>query len=166
MVRHLEKGMKMSTPQSVSNAAPEAVGVTSSPNQYHLHSSYPLGQSIRISYFPDGAGPLTVDGPIILTYQDGHRSLVFRGKQARVVPVADLGTCVSVTLELTVDVGSTTATLLIPTVVLAAGQPTSVQTELITTVHQSFLGGIGHPQRDHYTVTALTGEASRGPLPL
>jgi hypothetical protein len=38
-------------------------------------------------------------------------------------------------------------------------------TELIRTVHTSTFAGIGHPQRDHYTVTSLTGQASRGSLP-
>jgi hypothetical protein len=151
----------MSTPRSVSTAAPEAVSDTSSPNQYHMD-----GHGVRISYYPTGAGPLTVDGPIILAYQDVHRSLTFRGKQAQAVPVANLGTCVTVTLQKTVDADWTTATLLIPTVVLAPGQPTTVQTELITTVHNGTLSGIGHPQRDHYTVTPLTGEASHAPLPL
>jgi hypothetical protein len=63
------------------------------------------------------------------------------------------------------DADWTTATLLIPTTVLAAGQPATVQTELITTVHNGPLSGIGQPQRDHYTVTPLTGQASQGALP-
>jgi hypothetical protein len=156
----------MSTAQSVPTAAPAAPGPvsdTGSPNQYHLHGH---GDGVQISYYPTGAGPLTADGPIILAYQDVHRSLTFRGKQAQVVPVANLGTCVTVTLPTTVDADWKTATLLIPTVVLAAGQPTTVHTELITTVHNSTLTGLGHPQRDHYTVTRLIGEASRGTLPL
>jgi hypothetical protein len=153
----------MSTPQSVLTAAPEAVSGTSSPNQYHLHSH---DHDVQISYYPMGAGPLTVDGPIILAYQDAHRSPTFREKQPQTVLVADLGTCVTGTLQTTVDAGWTTATLLIPTVVLSSEQSTSVHTELITTVHSATLNGIGDPQRDHYTVTALRGEASRDALPL
>jgi hypothetical protein len=165
MLTHMER-FKMSAPQSVSSATPQAVTGTSSPNQYHLHGSHLLGHSIRISYYPDGAGLLTPDGPIILAYQDAHRSLIFRGKAAQVAPVADFGTCVTVTLQKPIDADWTTATLLVPNVVLAAGQSTTVQTELITTVHNGALSGFGHPQRDHYTVTPLTGEASEGPLPL
>jgi hypothetical protein len=71
-----------------------------------------------------------------------------------------------VTLQITADVGSRTATVLIPTVVLFAQTSAPVHTELIRTVHASTFAGIGHPQRDHYTVTSLTGQASRGPLPL
>jgi hypothetical protein len=50
--------------------------------------------------------------------------------------------------------------------VLAAGQPAAVQTELITAVHDNpALTGFGPPQRDNYTVTPLTGQASNAPLP-
>jgi len=150
----------MSTPQSAPTAPPGAARNVS-PNQYHLR-----GYSIQISYYPDGEGPLTTEGPVILTYSDGHQSIAFRGKQADVVPVANLGTCVTVTLQLTPDLGSTTATLLVPTVVLVPGQSTTIQTELITTVHPLFITGLGPPQRDNYTVIPLTGEASVGPLAL
>lgn len=141
--------------------APPAAASTDSPNQYHLR-----GCGIHITYYPGGAGPLTKEGPVILTYSDGNQSKAFRGKQADVVPVANLGTCVTVTLQLTADLGSTTATLLVPTVVLVPGQSTTIETELITTVHTGFITGLGPPQRDHYTVIPLTGEASIGPLPL
>ena len=157
----------MSTPQPVSTAAPEAAGDSISPTQYHLH-----GDGVWISYYPDGAGPVTDDGPVIVAYRDLHQSLTFRGKQATVDTIG-LGTCVTVTLQFT-DLRrsgasySTTATILIPHVVLAAGQPATVQTELITAVHDNpgplrFFGG---PQLDSYTVTRLTGQASNAPLPL
>ena len=121
---------------------------------------------VEISYYPDGAGPLTTDGPIILAYQDSDYSATFRGSQAHVVAVEGLGTCVTVTLHFTPDVGSRTATVLIPTVVFGAQTSAPVHAELIRTVHNSTFAGIGHRQRDHYTVTSLTGQASRGPLPL
>jgi hypothetical protein len=151
----------MTTSPASPNPAGQPIAGGGSPNQYHLR-----GDGVRVSYYPGGAGPLTVDGPIILTYQDAHRSKVFRGEQAQVVDVAQLGTCVTVTLEITIDEGSVTATVLIPTVVLPPGGSTTVETQLITTSHQLFLTGLGHPQRDHYAVTPLTGEASQHPLPL
>jgi hypothetical protein len=151
----------MTTTQPAPNAAPENLSQTGAPNQYHLHAD-----GIQISYYPDGAGPLTADGPIILAYQDTDYSATFRGSQAHVVAVEGLGTCVTVTLKIIPDVGSRTATLLIPTVVLFGQTSAPVHTELIRTVHASTFAGIGHPQRDHYTVTSLTGRASRGPLPL
>jgi hypothetical protein len=150
----------MSTPQPTPTAA-EAGNDTSSPNQYHLR-----GAGLRINYFPEGAGPLTADGPIMLVYQDSHRSLAFRGRQADVVPVANFGTCVTVTIETTVDAESTTATLLVPTVVLIPGRPARIKTVVIIAVHSLALAGVGHPQRNTYRVTTLTGEARLGPLPL
>jgi hypothetical protein len=156
----------MTTPQTVSHAAPEIISGTSSPNQFHLHGSHLLGYSIRISYYPDGVGPVTTDGPIILAYHDAQQTQTFRKNRTEVVPVAGLGTCVTVTIRPTVDADSTTATLLVPRVALAAGQPARVQTELITTLHHGPDSGFGDPQRDHYSVTPLSGEASQGPLPL
>jgi hypothetical protein len=73
----------MSTPHTAPTSAPEVGAGTGSPNQYHLQD-----QGVRTS-LPGGAGPLTVDGPIIVPYQDAKESLVFRGKQAQVVSVVD-----------------------------------------------------------------------------
>jgi hypothetical protein len=73
---------------------------------------------------------------------------------------------VSVTIVQTVDTGSTSASLLVPNVVLPSPLPVSINTELITTRHLFFVAAFGHPQRDVYSVTALTGDASAGILPL
>jgi hypothetical protein len=117
---------------------------------------------------------VTDEGPIILASRDPHQSLTFPGKQARVDSFGldiDLGTGVSVTLQSASHprqqaVYSTTATLLIPRVVLAAGQPATVQTELTTAVHDNpGLTGFGPPRRDNYTATPLTGQASNAPPP-
>jgi hypothetical protein len=132
-----------------------------SPNQYHLS-----GHGVHVSYYPGGAGPLTAEGPVILTYQDAHQTLVFRGEQAQVVEVPDLGTTVTVILHRTIDAGSVSATLLIPTVILPASGSTTVQVDLINTSHQFFVTGLGHPQRDHYTVIPLSGQAAHHALPL
>jgi len=157
----------MTTPQTASNAAPEVISDTNSPNQFHLHGSQGPGDSIFISYYPGGAGPVTEDGLLILAYQDAHQSLGFRQKNTEVVQVAGLGTCVTVTLQPSppFDGDSTTATLLVPNVVLLGGQPATVETELVTTVHHGPTSGIGDPQRDYYSVIALTGQASQGAIP-
>jgi hypothetical protein len=89
------------------------------PTKYHLRCN-----GVRLSYFPTGAGFLNVDDPIIVVYQDTHRSMTFRDTQADCGPVANLGTCVTMTLETTVDAESITATVLIPTVVLAGFRAT------------------------------------------
>jgi hypothetical protein len=152
-------------PQSTTASAPgplEPTQPTQTPNQYHLH-----GDGIQVSYFPDGEGPLTQRGPVVLTYQDEHQSLAFRREDVRTVEVADLGTIVSVTLVMTVDMGSTTFSLLVPHVQLPGGESSvTIHTEGITTIHRAFVALIGHPQAESYRVRCLTGTASIGPLPL
>lgn len=74
----------MST-QTASIPITEVVADTGSPNQYRLQ-----GHGLRISYYPGGAGPLTVNCPTIVSCQDANESLVFRSKQAQVVAVVDL----------------------------------------------------------------------------
>lgn len=134
-----------------------------SPNQYHLH-----GGGINVSYFPDGAGPIVEgQGPVRLTYQDSVRALTFRD-DIRAVEVADIGTIVSVTIVPTIDIGSTTFSLLVPLVVLPeqAAVQVPVDTDGVTTVHRLFAVAVGHPQRASYTVHHLHGTASDGILPL
>jgi hypothetical protein len=121
-----------------------------------------------VSYFPDGFGPIPQDGPDRLFYQDASRHLVFNGSQIRKVDVPDLGTILSVTIVQTVDVGSTSFSLLLPHVNLPQGPQASatVHTDGITTVHRAFVLLLGHPQVETYTVTPLRGQASNGALPL
>ncbi len=133
------------------------------PNQYHVN-----GEGISVSYYPDGFGPPVVDrGSLLLVYQDAHRSQSYFSDEVRTVKVDDLGMVVSVTLVESVDIGSTTFSLLVPDVQLPE-QQTSVfiHTEGITTVHRVFVALIGHPQSETYTVSALDGTAAVGPLPL
>jgi hypothetical protein len=145
------------TPQTVSaDLAPGGA-----PNVYHLH-----GKHIHIAYYPEGSGPLTTDGPVKLVYQDQHQTKTFRAAQVAVEEVANLGSLITVVLQVSPDAGSTTATLLIPTVVRQGAQTVPLRTVLITTVHVSTLTGIGHPQRDVYTVTKLKGTAGVQELPL
>ena len=152
------KRTTMTSPQSTS-AAPAAVAA---PNQYHLH-----GGGITVSYYPEGFGPIPATGPITFIYQDTHVALSFPASEVRTVAVEDLGTLVSVTLKRTVDVGSTSFSLLIPRVnVVPRGAPVAITTEGITTVHRTPFLPPGHAQLDTYTVTRLTGTASDGILPL
>jgi hypothetical protein len=152
-------------PESTAAPAPAPDGQPTpqvqKPNQYHLH-----GGGIQVSYFPGGAGPITQRGPLVLTYQDEQRSLAFYRDDVRTVDVADLGTIVSVTLVMTVDVGSTTFSLLVPQVQLPSGETSvAIHTEGITTIHRAFVALAGHPQAETYRVRRLTGTASIGALP-
>jgi hypothetical protein len=132
------------------------------PNQYHLG-----GGGISVSYFPAGFGPISPKGADRLFYQDAERHLVFIGKEIRKVDVADLGTIVSVTTVQTVDVGSTSFSLILPHVNLPGPNSTvAIETTAVTTVHRALARLIGHPQVETYTVTCLTGTASNALLPL
>ena len=121
-----------------------------------------------MAYSPVGWGPIRLDkGPLILSYHDAHQSLAFFADDVRTVEVADLGTIVSVTLVMTIDTGSTTFSLFIPSVVLPENQnAVTITTEGITTLHRLFIPPFGGPQREIYTVTALSGTAADWPLPL
>jgi len=138
-------------------------GGAGGPNQYHL-----AGHELTVSYFPDGRGPIGPAGAIHLVYQHaGQSPQSFTADQVRTVQVEDVGTLVSVTLEQTVDLGSTTFTLVLPNVTLATGEGASVhiETEAITTIHRTFLApSFGPSQRESYTVTRLGGTATRGIL--
>lgn len=150
--------------QPTAVAAPDAIiqGPVATPNQYHL-----AGCGISVSYFPDGFGPIPEDGPDRLFYQDTARHLVFNGSEIRKVDVADLGTILSVTIVRTVDVGSTSFSLILPHVNLPQGPHAfaTIDTQAITTVHRAFAGMIGHPQVETYTAVHLTGTASNAILP-
>jgi hypothetical protein len=66
----------------------------------------------------------------------------------------DVGSIVSVTIVQTVDIGSTSFSLVDPLVMLPADStgPIPIETKGITTVHRIFVGAIGHAQRATYTV--------------
>jgi hypothetical protein len=95
-------------------------------------------------------------GPGVLHYVHAPLNLIFNGPHIRVVPVADLGTLVSVTLSVS-PVAESTFTVLLPAVLVDAAHPVEpVHTDGITTNHLLFppLG-----QKEFYTVTPLTGSA-------
>jgi hypothetical protein len=104
----------------------------------------------------------SINGQPRLTYQDPFRNLSFAGPDIRRVGVEDIGTIVSVTLNITVDVGSTTFSILIPSVIVPAGSGASspVTTEGVTTIHRTPFVPQIPGQREVYSVVQLTGVAS------
>lgn len=138
----------------------EAIG-QGIPNQYHLS-----GGGLTVSYYPDGVGPIGPTGATILIYEDAYRQERFSKDDVEVADVPALGTLVSGTIAETLDIGSTSFTLMVPRVTLPAGLSTAtIQTEGITTIHRALAARVGHPQADSYTATELTGTANRGMLP-
>ena len=122
---------------------------TVTPNLFQLS-----GHHLHVTYSPSG-----MDGKPSMTYQDTHQSKSFKGDEIRTVE-CDLGTLVSVTLRLTVDVGSTTLSVLIPRMRISPMSAAAVHTECITTVHNMpFAPQAVQGQLDTYTVTNLHGTA-------
>jgi hypothetical protein len=116
------------------------------PNLWNL-----TGHGIQIRY--------STTGPT-LHYQDASRNLNFTGQEIRAVNVPDVGTLVSVTVFLTIDSGSSTFTVLLPRVNVAAtkGASAPVSTYGITTGHHfSILPAFQHGQQESYSLTPLTG---------
>ena len=109
----------------------------------HLHVSYSTGA------LGSKAG---------LTYQDAHQTKQFNDQEMRRVST-DLGDEVTVTLHLTVDVGSTTFTLIVPKDALELNQHVHVETIGITALHRFPLVPIKHGQLDSYSVVKLHGTA-------
>ncbi|MGH3831449.1 MAG: hypothetical protein ACRDRS_13545 [Pseudonocardiaceae bacterium] len=102
----------------------------------------------------------TFGGKPRFVYQDAVRTLTFEGDQIRTVNT-EIGTLVTVTILTTIDNGSTTFTLLVPTVNLGSVPSLAISTEGITTIHRfSLVPVFNLGQTELYTVTPLTGTAS------
>jgi hypothetical protein len=122
-----------------------------SPTLYNLS-----GNGLHVTYTTSG-----IDGQPHLHYQDSQHNLNFTGNQLRTV-AGDLGTIVSVTIQMTVDSGSTSFSVLIPRINLNKGETGQVRTDGILTVHRfSVVPAFLHGQLDSYTVTPLHGTAQQ-----
>jgi hypothetical protein len=96
------------------------------PTLYHVHGSH-----LNVSYALSG-----IDGKPHFSYQDAHRALQFSGDQIRTVET-EIGIIATVTLQLTVDSGSTTFSLLVPNVNLNENHKSAhITTEGITSIHR------------------------------
>ena len=128
-----------------------ALAATQKANNYSLS-----GGGIHVDY-----SSTSINGQPRLTYHDHLRNLSFVGAQIRTVSVPDIGTIVSVTLTITVDVGSTTFSVFIPDVLVSAPNgSTPVRTEGITTIHRMPFAPPSPGQREIYRVVRLTGTAN------
>jgi hypothetical protein len=138
--------------------------VTTAATTHHTFPDYYCdlaGDDISIDYHTSPP-PIPGTPPYVLRYEQGQRTLYFEREQIRSTFVADLGWCLSVTIDELADAGSRTATILFPTVVLPtqAGE-TPVQTTLITTTHEIPMVVTLPGQRDYYRITELSGRAQK-----
>ena len=92
-------------------------------------------------------------------YQDAFQLKQFSGKEIQTVDSV-LGKLVTVFLVRTVDTGSTTFTLLVPTVNLPPANISNITTEGVTTVHKFSIVKPPLGQTETYTFHRLTGTAS------
>ncbi|QBR71375.1 hypothetical protein CU048_08875 [Beijerinckiaceae bacterium] len=123
---------------------------TQKPNLFEL-SGYGLQVTYSLSSF---------EGPPQFNFHDATQSKLFKGDQIRTVET-ELGTLVSVTINLTVDSGSTTFTLVVPSVNLRGTESVQIETVGITTLHKTSIIGPPNGQTDFYTVQALRGTAAK-----
>ena len=120
------------------------------PNLFQVH-----GAQLHITY-----STTSFDGKPRFLYQDAFQTLNFEGDQIRTV-ASEIATLVTVTIRMTIDSGSTSFTLLVPTVHLSATNHATLHTEGITTIHRfSILPAFNQGQTELYTVTPLPGTAS------
>jgi hypothetical protein len=118
------------------------------PNMYHLS-----GHHLQITY-----STTSLTGQPILTYQDAHQAKSFRGDEIRAVE-CDLGTLVSVTIRMTIDMGSTTVSIFIPRMQIDQGTTAAVHTYSVTTLHSLSIAPPRRGQLDTYSITELRGTA-------
>ena len=99
------------------------------------------------------------DGQPYFSYQDGSQKLSFKGADIR-QEKSEIGTLVTVILRRTVDSGSTTFTLVVPTVRLKESSMAEIHTYGITTNHKfSVIPAMNMGQIETYTSTELSGTA-------
>lgn len=134
------------------------IPIPRTPNLYNLHNNVIQGGqfSLHVSYTTSG-----IDGKPHFHYQDAQQTLNFAGDQIRTVE-SDVGLLVSVTIRQTVDAGSTTFTLIIPTVNLGQSAQARISTLGITTIHRfSIVPQFNLGQIETSTVSQLEGNAER-----
>jgi hypothetical protein len=127
------------------NAQP---AVSKAPNLFELS-----GDGIHVTYSAS-----SFDGQPRFSYQDANQSKQFSGDQIRAEKTV-IGTLVSVTIFQTIDAGSTTFTVLIPTVNLRASDSANITTYGVTTLHKFSIIGAPQGQTEFYAAHALGGVA-------
>lgn len=122
---------------------------SNSANLFTLH-----GHLLQISYSTSG-----IDGKPHFQYQDAHQTLNFSGDQIRTIST-EIGTLVTVNIRTTIDSGSTSFSLLLPTVNLGQNLSLPLHTIGITTVHKfSIIPALNLGQKELSHATELNGTA-------
>ena len=126
------------------------VSPSTTPNLYNVD-----GCGLHITYSTS-----SIDGKPLFQYHDSSQTLQFSGDQIRTLD-SEIGMLVTVTIRLTPDFGSTSFTLMVPQVNLGQSSESHVKTFGVTTLHRSSIAPqLDLGQKEHYTVTELSGTAS------
>ncbi|MCW5316752.1 hypothetical protein GTQ43_23925 [Nostoc sp. KVJ3] len=127
--------------------------VTKTPNLYNL-SGYQGGHQIKVTYSTS-----SFTGKPLFHYEDKEQTLDFSGDEIRTAK-SEIGTLVTVTIRRTVDTGSTTFSLLIPSINLGTAYQAPIETNGITTINRfSPIPQFNQGQIQTYTITPLKGTA-------
>jgi hypothetical protein len=120
------------------------------PNIYNLQSA-----QLSVKYSTGTLGSLKS-----FEYQDAFQTFIFKDNEIRSVST-EIGTLVTVTIRRTIDTGSTSFTLLVPTINLPElNKEVQITTQGITTIHRfSIIPRLNQGQTELYSVTQLTGVA-------
>jgi len=122
---------------------------TKIPTLYELQ-----GEGIKVIY-----STTSIDGTPRFTYEDKQQTLQFAGDQISVVGLS-IGTVVTVPIRRTVDTGSTTFSVLIPSVNLGDSNQAKVVTDGITTTNKfNVIPQFNLGQTQFYDITHLHGTA-------
>ena len=118
------------------------------PNLYELS-----GRGINVTYSSS-----SISGKPLFNYHDNFQVRSFSGDETQVVD-GIIGKLVSVFLIRTVDGGSTSFTLVVPSVTLPQSNVANIVTEGITTLHKFSIIGPPQGQTELYTFHKLHGTA-------
>ena len=118
------------------------------PNLYELS-----GNGINVTYSSS-----SISGKPLFNYHDASQVRSFSGDEIQTVDTI-IGKLVSVFLIRTVDGGSTSFTLVVPSVTLPQSNVANIVTEGITTLHKFSIVGPPQGQTELYTFHKLHGTA-------
>lgn len=124
------------------------VSQNAEPNLFELH-----GHETHITY-----STTSVAGKPQLVYRNNEQSYSFSGDEIRTQD-SELGTLVSVSLVKTIDQGSTSLTLVVPSVNLAGAQQQHIKTLAIVTKHVVGVQPLQKGARELYHEVSLEGKA-------
>lgn len=129
--------------------SPAVSNAIEAPNLFTL-----AGRHVSVSVALSG-----IDGKPHVTFHDAQHVLSFSGDEITMEDSA-LGRLITVVVARTVDLGSSTFTVVLPAVNLISGHH-HVDTIGVTALHRTSIAGVGRGQLTTYTTARLRGTAEQ-----